>query len=49
MTVLPRSRKEDESFRARLREDAAVGWQTVYDVTDGEDMTNNLVRLERFK
>ncbi|MGH6840226.1 MAG: IS1634 family transposase [Candidatus Acidiferrales bacterium] len=34
VTVLPRSRKEDESFRARLREGAAVAWQTVYDVTD---------------
>ena len=34
VTVLPRSRKEDESFRACLREGAAVAWQTVYDVTD---------------
>jgi transposase len=34
VTVLPRTRKEDESFRSRLREGAAVAWQVVYDVTD---------------
>lgn len=34
VTVLPRSRKEDESFRSRLREGAAVAWQVVYDLTD---------------
>jgi transposase len=34
VTVLPRSRKEDESFRARLREGVSVAWQSVYDVTD---------------
>lgn len=34
VTVLPRSRKEDEIFRVRLREGAAVAWQNVYDVTD---------------
>ena len=34
VTVLPRTRKEDELFRSRLREDVAVAWQTVYDVTD---------------
>jgi transposase len=34
VTVLPRTRKEDELFRARLREGAAVAWQSVYDVTD---------------
>ncbi|MGH7227191.1 MAG: IS1634 family transposase, partial [Gemmataceae bacterium] len=33
VTVLPRSRKEDPSFRSRLREGAAVAWQVVYDVT----------------
>ncbi|MGH7225731.1 MAG: IS1634 family transposase, partial [Gemmataceae bacterium] len=34
VTVLPRTRKEDESFRSRLREGDAVAWQVVYDVTD---------------
>ncbi|MGH3499275.1 MAG: IS1634 family transposase [Nocardioidaceae bacterium] len=34
VTVLPRTRKEDELFRSRLREDTAVVWQVVYDVTD---------------
>lgn len=34
VTVLPRSRKEDESFRSRLRKGAAVAWQVVYDLTD---------------
>lgn len=34
VTVLPRTRKEDDLFRARLREGAAVAWQSVYDVTD---------------
>lgn len=34
VTVLPRTRKEDESFRSRLREGDAVAWQLVYDVTD---------------
>ncbi|HVA47186.1 MAG TPA: hypothetical protein VNH11_12530 [Pirellulales bacterium] len=33
-TVLPRTRKEDESFRSRLREGVAVAWQWVYDVAD---------------
>jgi transposase len=34
VTVLPRTRKEDDSFRSRLREGGVVAWQTVYDVTD---------------
>ena len=34
VTVLPRTRKEDESFRSRLREGVAVPWQLVYDVAD---------------
>ncbi|MGH9610084.1 MAG: IS1634 family transposase [Candidatus Acidiferrales bacterium] len=34
VTVMPRTRKEDESFRSRLRERAAVAWQVVYDVKD---------------
>jgi transposase len=34
VTVLPRTRKEDESFRSRLRETSVVPWQAVYDVTD---------------
>lgn len=34
VTVLPRTRKEDESFRSRLREGVPVAWQPVYDVTD---------------
>jgi transposase len=34
VTVLPRTRKEDESFRSRLREGDAVAWQVAYDVTD---------------
>lgn len=34
VTVLPRTRKEDESFRSRLRDGIAVAWQSVYDVTD---------------
>lgn len=34
VTVLPRTRKEDESFRSRLREGDAVAWQLAYDVTD---------------
>ena len=34
VTVLPRTRKEDESFRSRLREGVAVAWQWVYDVAD---------------
>ena len=34
VTVLPRTRKEDESFRSRLREGDAVAWQLSYDVTD---------------
>ena len=33
VTVLPRSRKEDESFRSRLREAGVAAWQAVYDVT----------------
>lgn len=34
VTVLPRTRKEDESFRSRLRGETDVAWQAVYDVTD---------------
>jgi transposase len=34
VTVLPRTRKEDESFRSRLREGGGVAWQVVYDVAD---------------
>jgi transposase len=34
VTVLPRSRKEDQTFRSRLRDAAAIPWQTVYDVAD---------------
>lgn len=34
VTVLPRSRKEDESFRSHLREGTAVPWQAVYSVMD---------------
>jgi transposase len=34
VTVLPRTRKEDDSFRSRLREGGAVPWKAVYDVTD---------------
>jgi transposase len=34
VTVLPRTRKEDESFRSRLREGTSVVWQVVYDVSD---------------
>ena len=34
VTVLPRTRKEDESFRSRLRGETDVAWRAVYDVTD---------------
>jgi len=34
VTVLPRTRKEDESFRSRLRQAGGVTWQAVYDVSD---------------
>lgn len=34
VTVLPRTRKEDESFRSRLRGETDVAWQAVYGVTD---------------
>lgn len=34
VTVLPRTRKEDESFRLRLREGVPLAWQPLYDVTD---------------
>jgi len=37
VTVLPRTRQEDELFRSRLREGAeAVPWQPVYEVTDDQ-------------
>lgn len=36
VTVLPRSRKEDGPFRARLRAGEAVSWQAMYDVTSEE-------------
>jgi transposase len=34
VTVLPRTRKEDESFRSRLRQAGVVPWHAVYDVTN---------------
>lgn len=35
VTVLPRTHKEDETFRAQLRQSpATVAWQQLYDVTD---------------
>jgi transposase len=37
VTVLPRTRKEDDQFRSRLRAGPdAVAWQQVYDTTDAE-------------
>lgn len=39
VTVLPRSRKEDAPFRARLRTgDEALPWQTLYEVTNEDGL-----------
>jgi transposase len=44
VTVLPRTHKEDEVFRARLRQDpSTVVWQPLYDVLDKENQL-----LDRF-
>ena len=47
VTVLPRSRKEDGPFRARLREGLeATTWQSIYDVTNEDGLL--LDRLSTF-